>query len=255
MTLIGGGWDPLIAADLYAPFAEAVLDRGGRLVCLLQEGVDPRRWVKHLGGFGLSDVSVVDVCPDRGVPMRVIEESHGVLVCGGRNPLYQRSLVALTRGMAGHLRDQQVPYLGFSAGAAVGGRFAVCGGHETHHPGQARPSPVALPKFNEGLTDLALRPGLDLAPFAIDVHATQSGTLPRLMHAVAAGICSEGWSLDADAALHLDTDTGKVAIAGAASIYRIRPDGVASAYAAGALRRVMVDILTPGTTLTIDQEA
>ena len=39
-------------------------------------------------------------------------------------------------------------------------------------------------------------PGLGLVPFAVDVHATQWGTLTRLVHAVDAGLVAEGWAVD-----------------------------------------------------------
>ena len=41
-----------------------------------------------------------------------------------------------------------------------------------------------------------MRPGLGLVPFAVDVHASQMGTLTRPIHAVELGLVPEGWAID-----------------------------------------------------------
>ena len=41
-----------------------------------------------------------------------------------------------------------------------------------------------------------VRPGLGLVPFTVDVHASQMGTLTRLIHAVELGLVPEGWAID-----------------------------------------------------------
>ena len=57
--------------------------------------------------------------------------------------------------------------------------------------------------------------------FAVDVHATQWGTLTRLVHAVGAGLVDEGWAIDEGTVLVLDD--GAVRVEGLGSGYRVAP--------------------------------
>jgi cyanophycinase len=50
---------------------------------------------------------------------------------------------------------------------------------------------------------LTVQPGLGLVPFAFDVHASQWGTLLRLIHAVELGIVQAGWALDENTLLEV----------------------------------------------------
>ena len=60
-------------------------------------------------------------------------------------------------------------------------------------------------------------------PFAVDVHATQWGTLTRLVHAVGAGLVDEGWAIDEGTVLVVDD--GAVRAEGLGSAYRVAPRG------------------------------
>ena len=66
-----------------------------------------------------------------------------------------------------------------------------------------------------------MRDGLGLVPFAVDVHATQWGTLTRLVHAVGAGLVEEGWAIDEGTVLVVDD--GSVRVEGLGSAYRVAP--------------------------------
>ena len=63
---------------------------------------------------------------------------------------------------------------------------------------------VCAAEAGEDLDELAVRDGLGLVPFAVDVHATQWGTLTRLVHAVGAGLVDEGWAIDEGTVLVVD---------------------------------------------------
>ena len=72
----------------------------------------------------------------------------------------------------------------------------------------------------EDLEPLTVRPGLGLVPFAVDVHATQWGTVTRLIHAVRAELAPEGWAVDEGTTLVYDGD--RVArVEGLGSAYRV----------------------------------
>ena len=86
---------------------------------------------------------------------------------------------------------RDLPYAGYSAGAALAADRAIVGGHRRDDG-----RPVCAEEAGEDLERLAVRAGLGLVPFAVDVHATQWGTLTRLVHAVDAGLAAEGWAID-----------------------------------------------------------
>ena len=80
---------------------------------------------------------------------------------------------------------------------------------------------VCAEEAGEDLDELAVRDGLGLVPFAVDVHATQWGTLTRLVHAVGAGLVDEGWAIDEGTVLVVDD--GAVRVEGLGSAYRVAP--------------------------------
>ena len=81
---------------------------------------------------------------------------------------------------------------------------------------------VCAEEAGEDLEELTVRPGLGLVPFAIDVHATQWGTLTRLTHAVRAGLAPDGWAVDEGTALVCEGDDVRVVGTGVA--YRVAGD-------------------------------
>ena len=60
-------------------------------------------------------------------------------------------------------------------------------------------------------------------PFAVDVHATQWGTLTRLVHAVDAGLAVEGWAIDEGTVLV--AGDGPPRVEGLGSAYRVAREG------------------------------
>ena len=73
----------------------------------------------------------------------------------------------------------------------------------------------------EDLDELSVRDGLGLVDFAVDVHASQWGTVTRLLHAVSAGLVSEGVAVDEHTALEVDGD--RWTVHGSGSVYRVSP--------------------------------
>ena len=132
----------------------------------------------------------------------------GVFVGGGATPGYQQAL-------AGWRAPADLPFAGFSAGAAVAAARAIVGGWRLGG------RDVCAEEAGEELEELAVRDGLGLVPFAVDVHATQWGTLTRLVHAVGAGLVEEGWAIDEGTVLVVDD--GSVRVEGLGSAYRVAP--------------------------------
>jgi cyanophycinase len=112
---------------------------------------------------------------------------------------------------------QDVPYAGFSAGAAIAATSAIVGGWRIGD------LPVCSPDAGEDLDQVEPRAGLGLTPFAVDVHATAWGTLSRLVHAVAGGLVEGGWAVDEHTCLALAG--GEPVVYGAGCAYRVMPHG------------------------------
>jgi cyanophycinase len=186
--LIGGGADPDAVRASHEPFVAAA--GGGPIVVFVldeAEHTDVDRWLGALRLAGADDVRAVVVSPHRPPAAGDVDGAAGVFVAGGWTPGYQEVLVAA--GTDWLPRDR--PYAGYSAGAAIAATDAIVGGHRRDDGRD-----VGAEEAGEDLVALTVRPGLGLVPFAVDVHATQWGTLTRLVHAVDAGLVAEGWAVD-----------------------------------------------------------
>lgn len=210
--LIGGGRDAEGVAASHRPFVQAV--GGGPIVCLAADegaGVDADRWAGGLRSAGAREVEVVALARGRDVRAADVAGAAGVYVAGGSTPLYRDLLV--DAGTAWLPAD--VPYAGFSAGAAVAATTAIVGGWRIGD------LPVCPSDAGEDLDQVEPLAGLGLAPFAVDVHATAWGTLSRLVHAVSRGLVGEGWAIDEHTCLALAG--GEPVVSGAGCAYRVLP--------------------------------
>jgi cyanophycinase len=198
--LIGGGREDAQVRASHAPFVAAC--GGGPIVAFALE--DPARWEAALRLAGAGEVRCLPEPPSDAD----LAGAAGVFVGGGLVPAYQEAL-------AGWSAPADLPYAGFSAGAAVAARRAVVGGW------RLRGRDVCAEEAGEDLDELEVRDGLALVPFAVDVHATQWGTLTRLVHAVGAGLVDEGWAVDEGTVLVVDG--GDVKVEGLGSAYRVAP--------------------------------
>jgi cyanophycinase len=224
-VLIGGGRDEEQVRRLLAPFVEAT--RGGEVACVVVgegEGVDLDRW--H--GVLADAASVRDVVLKEGRPLTADDVAGvaGVFVAGGLTPLYAE-LVAPQRAALADL-----PYAGFSAGAAIAAERAVVGGW------QLDGTAICPEDAGEDLDELTVVDGLGRVGFAIDVHAAQWGTTSRALQAVRAGLVAEAYAVDEHTAVVVRKGPGSaddaesadsaVEITGAGAALRFRPaaDGV-----------------------------
>jgi cyanophycinase len=93
----------------------------------------------------------------------------GVFVRGGATPYYQQALCA-DPAWTTYLANVNVPYGGTSAGAAVAARQAIVGGWQAQRGDVVRP--MLFRGASEGLDLITVQHGLNLVPFAVDVHAS-----------------------------------------------------------------------------------
>jgi cyanophycinase len=209
--LIGGGRGENAVRASHTPFVQAVAGKP-IVALLLDEGddTDVERWTSALSLAGASEVRAVVVSTDRPPTGDDVDGAGGVFVAGGWTPGYQEALV----GAGTDWLPSDAVFAGFSAGAASAGEWAIVGRWRL---GERE---VCAEEAGEDLEALTVRPGLGLVPFAVDVHATQWGTLTRLTHAVRAGLAPDGWAVDEGTVLHYDGD--RVAgVAGLGSAYRV----------------------------------
>lgn len=146
-----------------------------------------------------------------------------VFVCGGATPLYHQALCEDV-GWLDYMRERGLPYGGTSAGAAIAAETAVLGGWQTTR-NDAITRDILFIGASEGLDLLTTQPGLGLVSFAVDVHASQMGTLTRLIHAVEQGHVAEGWAIDENTMLEITPTTQQVYGRGHAYHLRRQPDG------------------------------
>lgn len=204
--LVGGGVDSIRTPGLLDPFLVELTRRcEGRCprlaVVLVDVDGSGKRflpdYLEALGGGAGFDVVPVFVRPDRAVDSGVFDEVDGIVVAGGPVPAYLAGL----GGAAGVVRERVgsgVPYLGFSAGAMVAATDAIAGGYRLEG------RDVCPEDWSEGLDAVTLTPGLGLAPFTVDVHGAQAGTLGRAVALVEAGQVATAVVVDEDTCLSFD---------------------------------------------------
>ncbi len=140
----------------------------------------------------------------------------GVFVCGGSTPFYHRAVCA-DRGWLAYLREHHIPYGGTSAGAAIAAESAILGGWRSLSGRE-----MLFVGAGEGLEQLTVQPGLGLVPFSVEVHASQMGTLTRLIHAVESGLVESGWAIDENTLLQVAGP--EIRVWGAGQAYHVSRD-------------------------------
>ncbi|MEV5607528.1 hypothetical protein [Streptomyces sp. NPDC052225] len=221
--LIGGGWR---STDVFAGFLRDAGTRP-RIGCVVLDegdgGVDQEfaRYARRLTGTAACEPVALPVPIGSRFDPSVLDTVDAVLVCGGLTPAYQEALAPCAEELLAVLARRDLPYAGFSAGAALAARTALVGGWLD------RDVPVCPPDSAEDLDDVTVAPGLGLVPFTVDVHAAQWGTLPRLIAAVARGDVTDGVALDEDTVLTIEPgEKPQVGGLGRAHVVRRGDDGV-----------------------------
>jgi cyanophycinase len=203
--LAGAGPDHVAFPDVFDRFAQeasravrterariavVVHDRGGNPEGRLPEYAEPLR-----ARLACSVVPVL-LGEDGQAEPALFDGVDAVVVGGGLTPAYLEGLNAAAASIL-RLVAAGAPYLGFSAGAMVAPGRALIGGYRVDG------TEVCGEECSEGLDSLDIRNGLRLAPFTVDVHAAQAGTLGRAVGAVAAGLVDRAVAIDENTALVL----------------------------------------------------
>ncbi len=239
--LIGGGEATELFPEVLGPFVRAASVRGDAQIAVLlvaEHEEDYSFYAEALQASGLPVSSFpVIISKERPLKAEELAQATGLFVGGGVTPHYQDLCCAgETLGVI-QQAARQMPYLGFSAGAAIGPERALVGGWAIEREGKQ--VQVCFPGAGEGLKQLEARPGLGLIPFSVDVHASQWGTTNRMIHAVDTGLVTEGWAIDENTCV--EVFRGGARVYGGGSVYRLRRE-------AGALR---LEVLAAGAVVKV----
>lgn len=219
LYLIGGGGEPQGNSFTFGPFVQAATVDGHRKILLVlakKKEEDnyselEQIYIEIFESAGLVSGEIVTIFITRNQPLTeeilLQHQPTGIFIGGGLTPLYQEILCAET-GWLQYILSTGIPYGGYSAGAAIAAEKALVGGWRIRVGEQE--IPVLDEEFNEEIDFLEIRSGLDLVPFSIDVHASQWGTITRLIHAVERGMIDSGFALDEDTMLHVEGNEVRV---------------------------------------------
>lgn len=225
--LIGGGWNEKTFSNTYGRFLKAATKNNERKIAIIvaEENNDSHeqftRFFRAFESIGLSEAEAVSLIVSKKnlLTKEKIEKVRptGVFVCGGLTPAYYDS-VCIDKNWLEYLFENNIPYCGFSAGSSIASEKAIIGGWQRKIDN--RIVQIADENAGEDIDLLDVRDGLGLVNFAVDVHASQWGTLSRLVHAVDAESADEGWAIDENTLLEIID--GKVKIFGAGNAYRAK---------------------------------
>lgn len=226
--LIGGGWLTETFSETYGRFLEAATRGGERRVAIIvaeEPGADSHaqflRFSEAFENVGLSSAEAfkIVVSAENFLTRKTLVEIKptGVFVCGGLTPAYFDAICQDKQWLE-YLSENEIPYCGFSAGASIVSEKAIIGGWRR----EMKNKTVQITDENAGedLDLLEVKNGLSLVNFTVDVHATQWGTLSRLVHAVDDGFAREGWAIDENTMLRINKNN--IEVFGAGNAYHLK---------------------------------
>ncbi len=142
----------------------------------------------------------------------LLSDIDGLLIGGGLTPAYLDAITPIVDEIRLLVADG-LPYLGYSAGAALAADTAIIGGWKIGDV------PIAAEDTGEDLDDVTVTEGLGLVDLAVDVHAAQWGTLGRLIASTEAGLVGGGVAIDEDTVLIVGD--GTLHVEGLGSVWRV----------------------------------
>ena len=230
--LVGGGWSDDYDGEVYRDFVVEASTRAlasgrpvPRIAVLLvrEETATAAERADQYGALlrrvGPCEPVVTAIVEGELFTSGLLTGIDGLFVGGGLTPAYLDAVAPVVQEIRMLVGDG-LPYLGFSAGAAIAADTAIVGGWKIGDV------PVCAESAGEDLDDVTVAEGLGLVDLAIDVHAAQWGTLSRLVAATEAGIVDGGIAIDEFTVLIVGDDSLRVV--GTGSIWQVdrSDDGV-----------------------------
>ncbi|MFC0681076.1 Type 1 glutamine amidotransferase-like domain-containing protein [Lysobacter korlensis] len=226
--LVGGGWDAEYFGAVYRTFvAEAeiraagagrVVPRIGVLLVLAEgeaSGEVGARYTGALASVASCETVVHAVEEGETFDSPVLSGIDALLVGGGLTPAYLEAVAGLIDEIRLLVADG-LPYLGFSAGAAIAADSAILGGWRI---GEV---PVCPEEAGEDLDEVTVAEGLALVDLAVDAHAVQWGTLARVIAATEAGLLDGAVAIDESTVLIVGD--GALRVEGRGSVWQVSED-------------------------------
>jgi cyanophycinase len=223
--LVGGGWSSDYSGEVYRTFIDEATARAlsiGRTVArigVLLVGDDAedaaeraQQYSEQLLRVAPCDPAVVAIVEGELFASAALNDIDGLLIGGGHTPSYLAAVTPIIDEIRLLVADD-LPYLGFSAGAMIAADTAIIGGWRIG--GVA----VCPEEAAEDLDEVTVVEGLGLVDVAIDVHAAQWGTLSRLIAATEAGLVDGGIAIDEFTAIIVDDL--EIRSLGAGSIWQV----------------------------------
>ncbi|QIT11038.1 Type 1 glutamine amidotransferase-like domain-containing protein [Clavibacter michiganensis] len=221
--LVGGGLSdddtPLLARFLSEATTRATdaarLEPARIAVVLVHDGLGAEWFDQYAAALRAAGACepVAVLAPEGGsIQVGQLQDVDGIVVGGGLTPAYRQAL----EPVFGEIRRQVtagVPYLGFSAGAAVAAETAIVGGWRI---GDVE---VVQESASEDLDEVTVEQGIGLIDVAVDVHAAQWGTLTRLIAATEAGLVEGGVAIDEGTVLIVGE--GQLVVEGRGSVWSV----------------------------------
>ena len=212
--LVGGGWSPEGDPALTAALLEEAADRA-RLVgrdaprigfLIVREARDA-----YTEAYPLSFAAVAPCHPivsfvaeGETFDSSVLDDIDALVIGGGLTPAYLDAVTPIIDEIRLLVGDG-LPYLGFSAGAAIASEYAILGGWMLDGV------PVCPEDAGEDLEEITVAPGLGLVDVSVEVHAAQWGTLARAVAATEAGLVESVVAIDEFTVLVVGDDAFSVA--------------------------------------------
>lgn len=222
----GGGTDPSANQACFSPFVEECYRQGGapKLVLVLHDqhadDLDAYRAMLVHGGAKPDHITPVMVSEERTLTGTDIVGASGVFIAGGTTPAIHYALCQDITWLR-TLRRSSIPYCGTSAGAAIAAQHAIVGGWKVQRKG--RLMQVVHPAASEGIEELDVRGGLSVIPpvfQAVDVHASQTGTLARALALVETRALHTVAAIDEDTMVEFAA--GELIVYGSGHLYEVR---------------------------------
>ncbi len=227
LFLHGGGDLAACRAETFGRFVAAAASNGPAQIGMVvveeqadQIGLSVAAYSAIFTALGLSADQLIPLAATPSQPLTsaqlAAQPLSALFVCGGMTPLYHAALCA-DQAWVDYLNERQLPYGGTSAGAAIAARHAILGGWLV--PGAEPVRSLVFQGASEGLDLLTVKPGLALTNYAVEVHASQMGTLARLAHAVDQRLVAAGWALDENT--QLEVRGASATVHGLGQVYQV----------------------------------
>jgi cyanophycinase len=228
--LVGGGWspegDPAVTAQLIEEAADRARPVGRdvpRIGFLIVREARDEYSVDYPASFAAvapCEPYVHFVAEGETFDSSVLDDIDALVIGGGLTPAYLEAVSGIVDEIRLLVADG-LPYLGFSAGAAIAAEHAIVGGW------QLDGVPVCPEQAGEDLEEVTVVPGLGLVDVTVEVHAAQWGTLARAIAATEAGLVDSVVAIDEFTALVVGDDS--FTVTGRGSVWQIDappPDGI-----------------------------